>query len=52
MLQLYIVKYKKEEMPVYRNYIYYEKFYLVTCFDSQWVIFRLFEFIALTKQLL
>jgi hypothetical protein len=46
-------KYKKEEMSFYRNYIhiymFYDKFHMATCFDSQWVIIRPFELIGLTN---
>jgi hypothetical protein len=45
------LEYKREEMSVYCNCIYYDKFHMATCFDLQWVIFRSFELIALTKQL-
>jgi hypothetical protein len=40
-------KYKRKEMTVYRNYIYYDNFYMATCFDSLWVIFRLFKLIGI-----
>jgi hypothetical protein len=33
-------------------YIYNDNFHMATCFNSQGVIFRPFELIALTKQLL
>jgi hypothetical protein len=50
-VKLVQIQEKKQEMSVYRKYMYNDKFHMATCFDSHCVIFRPFELIALTKQL-